>query len=136
MSPWRRRPKGEASAPLRAAFRAYSDTLATVEEAKAALAAAAPARRTPGVPLAEAVAGFEWGLRRATEGMPSWRLPEVEEAWSTCVAALKESILRAQRFRMEDAPEGYERIYLALGELMDPLGAFQDALRRFEAHGI
>jgi hypothetical protein len=134
MSP-RRRPKGEAGASVRDAFRAFLDTLGTVEEAKAALTAAAPGRRSPGIPLAEAVAGFEWGLQRAKEGMPSWRVPEVEEAWIACSAALMESIHRTGRFRMEPAPEGYERLYLALDELMDPLGAFGDALGRFQAQG-
>jgi hypothetical protein len=135
MSPWRR-PTAPPAGQLGGAFRAFLDTLGVVEEAKAALTGAAPGRRSPGVPLAEAVAGFEWGLRRALEAMPAWRLPEVAEAWMACSAALTESIRRTQRFRMEPAPEGYERLYLALSDLMDPLAAFGDALGRFEAQGM
>jgi hypothetical protein len=136
MSRWKRRPKREPPARFRASFRAFGGTLATVEEAKTALTAAAPGGRRPGVPLAEAVARFEWGLRKAAEGMPSWRLPEVAEAWTACAAALQESMDRTQRFRMEPSPEGYELLYLALGELMDPLGVFQDALGRFRSLGL
>jgi hypothetical protein len=115
---------------------AFRSTLTLVEEAKRRLAAAAPAGRSAGVPLAEALAGFEEGLLAARSTMDGWRAAEVEEVWSGCSAALDESSLRAGRLRLGQPPEGYEQLYGTLGDLMDPLEAFARALDRFRALGV
>jgi hypothetical protein len=135
MPGWRQS-KRDLHGALPAAFAAFGHTLAMVEAAKEALTSAVPGRRGPGVALAEAVGGFEQDLRRAAEQMPSWRVPEVEAAWSACASAVQESLRRSEVFRLEASPDGYEHLYLALGQLMDPLGVFQDAVGRFQTLGL
>ena len=107
-----------------------------MERAKRRLAAAAPGGRSTGLALAEALAGFEEGLGEARSAMAGWRLPEVEEEWSGCSAAVHEALRRAERLRLGNVPEGYEQLYGVLGDLMDPLEAFAAALRRFRALGL
>jgi hypothetical protein len=107
-----------------------------VDEAKGTLASAAPGGRSAGVLLAEALAGFEQGLREAYASAPSWRLPEVMEAWNVCRASLEEAGRRAERFRLGDPPESYGQLYGELGDLMEPLDAFADAFERFRELGV
>lgn len=98
--------------------------MTAVEEAKSWLASAAPAGRAAGRPLAEAVAGFEDGLRRAADLMAPWRVSATEVEWVRCSSALEESARRAERLRLEAYPDGYEQLYGMLGDVMEPLDAF------------
>jgi hypothetical protein len=132
---FRRRRSTAVSPELRDAFASLRRTVGAVEEAKRRLASAAPGGRMPGTPLAEALAGFEEGLRGATGHMPQWRVPEVEEVWLLCVEALEESDRRAARLRLGDVPDGYEQLYGSLSDLMEPLEAFARALGRFRELG-
>jgi hypothetical protein len=101
-----------------------------VEEAAEALATARPSGRGPGAPPATALAGFEEGIRAARETMPEWRSSGVDDAWRACLAGLDEAGLRAERLRLESAPEGYEQLYGALGDLLEPLEVFAQTLER------
>jgi hypothetical protein len=130
----KRRP--DVGADLRDAFVRFRQTVAAVEAAKESLTAVAPGGRSAGVPLAEALAGFDQGLRDAWASMPEWRRPEVEEAWSSSRRALEEAGRRAERLRVGDTPEGYEALYGELGDLMEPLHAFAAALERFRQLGL
>lgn len=132
----RRKTKPEVESHLRDALLSFRRTLSLVEEAKETLSAAAPGGRAAGVPLAEALAGFEQGLREAYASMPSWRRPQVMEAWTACRLSLEEAGRRAERFRLADPPEGYEQLYGELGDLMEPLDAFADAFDRFRELGV
>jgi hypothetical protein len=107
-----------------------------VERAKASLAAAAPGGRTLGLPLAEALAGFEQYLREARQAMPAWRMAEMEETWQLSAAALDESSRRAEALRLGQAPSGYEQLYTVLADLMEPLDSFGAALSRFRDLGV
>jgi hypothetical protein len=118
------------------AFAAFRAALASVEEAKAALASAAPTGRRAGRPLAEAIMGFESGLRQAREQMPGWREPSVFGEWGECLSALEEAGRRAERLRLGATPDGYEKLYGALGELLEPLEAFAKARGRFRQLGV
>ena len=109
--------------------------LELVEEAKEALAAAAPGGRAVGAPLAEALASFEDGLHQAGAVMASWRISQVEGVWNRCQAALRESLQRAEALRLGEAPSGYEQLYTVLSDLMEPLEAFASALERFRDLG-
>ncbi len=106
-----------------------------VEQAKASLAAAAPGGRVHGVPLAEALAGFEAALGEARRVLPAWRAAEVEEAWLRCAAGAEEASRRAQALKFGEAPSGYEQLYTVLADLMEPLEAFAVALNRFRRLG-
>src|SRR5436309_2337850 len=108
---------------------------AAVEEAEQSLASAAPGGRSAGVPLAEALAGFERCLREASASMASWRRPELEASWNACRQGLDEADRRAERFRLGEAPGGYEELYGELGDLIDPLDAFASAVERFRELG-
>jgi hypothetical protein len=120
---------------VREAFEAFRRTVDLIEDAKRRLAAAAPGGRSAGIPLAEALAGFEEGLREASSAMADWQVAEVAEVWSVCSAGVAESARRADRLRLGPAPDGYEQLYGALADLMDPLQAFVAALRRFRSIG-
>jgi hypothetical protein len=132
---FRRRRSVAVSPELLEAFASFRQAVDAVEEAKRRLASAAPGGRTPGIPLVEALAGFEEGLRDAAGEMPGWRRAEVEDVWLACAAALEESGRRAARLRLGDVPEGYEQLYGTLGDLMDPLVAFGEAVERFRELG-
>jgi hypothetical protein len=132
---FRRRRRTQVSPEARAAFQAFRRTLDTVEEAKGRLAAAAPGGRRAGVPLAEALAGFEEALAEAAASMGGWRTSALEDVWLSCSEGLGEAARRAEGLRLGDAPEGYERLYGVLGDLMAPLEAFAAAAERFRALG-
>jgi hypothetical protein len=131
----RRKPRTGVQPDLRRAFEAFRRTLAEVEEAKRALAAAAPGGRTAGVPLADALAAFEEGLGRARASMQEWRRPGVDAAWSACTEALEEAARRAEELRLGETVGGYEQLYGKLADLMDPLDSFGLALDRFSRLG-
>jgi hypothetical protein len=133
---FRRRRASTVRPEVLKAFEAFQRSVDLIEDAKGGLAAAAPGGRSAGVPLAQALAGFEEGLRGASSAMPDWRVAEVEEVWSVCSAGVTESARRADRLRLGDAPEGYEQLYGALANLMDPLEAFAAALQRFRSMGL
>jgi hypothetical protein len=95
-----------------------------VEWAKAELVQAVPSPRgIPGRPVADAVAAFEDGLRRA--GAELGRQPagagDVRNAWT---AGIEESLVRAERLRLEGSVSDYEALVNALGDLMAPLDVF------------
>jgi hypothetical protein len=133
---FRRRRASTVRPEVLEAFEAFRRSVGLVEDAKRRLAAAAPGGRSTGIPLAEALAGFEEGLREASSAMADWRVAEVEEVWSVCSAAVAESAKRAERLRLGDVPDGYEHLYGALADLMDPLEAFAAPLRRFRSIGL
>jgi hypothetical protein len=121
---------------VREAFAAFHRTVDLVEEAKRRLTAAAPGGRSAGIPLAEALSGFEEGLREAASTMAGWRLAELEDVWSMCSAGLDESRQSVERLRLGQAPDGYEQLYGGLADLMEPLDPFAAGLRRFRALGL
>jgi hypothetical protein len=127
----RRRPRPTASQQIEESFVAFAQCLDLVERAKASLASAAPGGRVQGLPLAEALAGFEEYLRKAGQAMPPWRTDGMEESWQLCMAGLEESFRRADALRLGDAPSGYEQLYTVLADLMEPLDAFAAALSRY-----
>jgi hypothetical protein len=115
---------------------AFREVLAAVEEAKSSLVAAAPVGRGAGIPLADALLGFESALHLAAERMPGWRVPSVGPEWEASRAALDEAARRAQDFRLRPAPPAYEQLYGALADLLDPLDAFARARQRFRELGL
>jgi hypothetical protein len=132
----RRKAERSADAALRDALAILRRTATLVEEAKRGLVAAAPAGRSAGIPLAEALAAFEQGLDEAAASMSPWRRPEVIEAWDACMMGLEEAGRRAERLRLGDPPEGYEQLYGELEDLMEPLDAFAGAFERFRKLGV
>jgi hypothetical protein len=138
----RRRRRGPGPPPEAVeAFAGFRATLVAVEEARATLMLGVPSGRSPRLPLAEALFGFERGLAEARDRMAGWRgpasaAPEVLEAWDGCEAALREAGRRAERLRVEAGPGGYEELVPLLEDLLDPLGAFEAAAGRFRSLGL
>jgi hypothetical protein len=130
---WRR--TSQAGPEVRAAFRAFHQTLDAVEGAKRRLAAAAPGGRSRGVPLAESLAGFEESLAEAAASMDDWRTGAVEAEWGACLDGLAEARRRAEGLRLGEAPGSYEELYRVLDDLMAPLETFAAALERFRKLG-
>lgn len=89
-----------------------------VERAKADLVEAVPSPRgLPGRALADALASFEEGLRDAAATR------DVPDGWR---AAIRESLDRAERLRLEAPQLDYEGLVAALAELIAPLEALDD----------
>jgi hypothetical protein len=117
---------------LREPARAFGDLVPVLERAKAALTDAVPGTRMPGRPLAEALWAFESGLQEVRERMAAWRAPEVETEWVAAEAGLAESLQLAERLRTQDVePRGFEELIGVVGDLLDPLEAFEAAAARF-----
>jgi hypothetical protein len=120
-----RRSERSTHHPARPAFDAVVER---VEAGKRELVAAVPSPRgVPGRPLAEALVGFEDGLRQAEAGMDDWRLLDVDDIWRACRDALGEARRRAERLRLEAPAVDYEGLVAVLGELLAPLDAFVEA---------
>jgi hypothetical protein len=113
-------------------YAAFVEVLTLTGAAKDSLTAAMPTTRLPGTPPAEALHAFEEILGRVARGMGAWRAPEVEDVWLSASDGVRESLERARAFR-EDPPEigGFEGLIWAVGELLDPLDAFEAAESRF-----
>ena len=101
-----------------------------VERAKAVLVSAAPRGRSSGLPIAEAVAGFEEHLRSARDLLAQAGDGLDGTARSVCERAIDESLQVARWLRMEANPRGYESLYPILADAMRPLEVFDTLLRR------
>jgi hypothetical protein len=108
----------------------FMRTAALVARAKEVLLAAVPSPRgAPGLPLAEALLGFETTIREAAGDMAGWRAAETEPTWKRCESAIEEVLTAADRLRREAPALDYEALVSVLGDLMDPLAAFEEAER-------
>src|SRR3989442_6999650 len=96
---FRRRDRPLAAPELLRARDRFREVAGLVDEAKATLLLGVPSGRVARLPLAEALAVFEEGLKRAGGAMGGWRAPEGEPEWEGCPAAVGEAALPAQRVR-------------------------------------
>jgi hypothetical protein len=112
-------------------FDAFLAAVEPVERAKRSVVAAVPTGRSPGLPLAEALVGFEEGLREARRWMSAWRVGRVVPEWAACAAAVEESLGLAESLRVRAPELGFEPLLAAVGDLMAPLEAFERAAERF-----
>lgn len=120
--------------PLTARFDAFGAVVERIERAKAALTGSVPGTRLPGRPLAETLAEFEEELRDAQAGMDAWRAPEIEPEWERTMEALGDCLAAAEELRLRrDPPEGFEALVGAIGDLLAPLEAFEQAADRFRS---
>lgn len=119
-------------AELEEAYAAFRATVDPLERGKAALTESVPGTRLPGRPLAETLLEFEESLREAETGMAAWCAPDVAHVWEACGEAIRTCLAMAERMRLDaEMPEGFEALIGAIGDLMAPLEAFEDAERRF-----
>ncbi|MGZ8612924.1 MAG: hypothetical protein ACXWX0_11725 [Actinomycetota bacterium] len=119
---------------LEDAHAAFLATVEPLERGKAALTESVPGTRLPGRPLAETLLTFEEGLHEADAGMAAWRVPELEREWLAADEAIRTCLAIAERVRLEaEMPAGFEALIGTIGDLMAPLGAFEQAERRFRS---
>jgi hypothetical protein len=124
--------RGRLPSVLEDSRRAFQDLLPGLEDAKSALLTSVPGTRLPGRPLAETLLEFEEALRQVRARMETWRIPEVQGAWTRASEGLDEAIQRAERVRLSaSAPEGFEALIGLVGDLLAPLDAFGDVSERF-----
>lgn len=124
----RRRLPSELEAP----HAAFTEVLAEVEPAKAALTSCMPTTRMPGRPLPDALLEYEGRLERARSHMAGWRCAPLQGDWEACDAGLTEALALAGRLR-EEAPDlgGFEGLLGTLEALIDPLEPFEAAEQTF-----
>jgi len=113
------------------AYDRFLAVVEVVESAKEELVAAVPGPRTPGVPLAEALFAFSASLQQATEAMPAWRVPALEERWLACERGIAQASSQADRLRTEAPELGFEALLGVIGDILAPLEEFEGALDRF-----
>jgi hypothetical protein len=113
-------------------YAAFEEVASLLAGAKASLTSVMPTTRLSGTPPAEALIAFEEILGRAAGRMAGWRAPAVEDTWQAAAAGVRTSLERARLMR-EDPPDinGFEGLIWAVGELLDPLDAFEAAETRF-----
>jgi hypothetical protein len=117
---------------LRPAFHAFTEVLAAIEPAKAAVADVLPGTRLPGRPLNDAATAFRDGIERANAGMAAWRRPELEAEWLACAVGLEVASERvAALLGHEDGPAGFEGLLATVQDLIEPLDPFVAAAERF-----
>jgi hypothetical protein len=118
--------------PLRPVLEGFRRVVEHVERAKEGLTDAVPTTRLPGRPLAEALVDFEQELTAADAAMPSWRVDELQDVWTSCASAIAEAREAAERLRLAAAaPAGFEALIGTIGDLLAPLDAFGKAAERF-----
>ena len=113
-------------------FAAFGRTLRAIGEAKDALTAAIPTTRLPGRPLAEAIDAFDAALEGVERELPSWRVPDVEDAWQVARSGIERSRREAASLRRRaDDPAGFEGLIGAVSAVLDPLDDVAEAADRF-----
>lgn len=99
-----------------------------VEAAKADLVRAVPSPRgVPGRPLADSVAAFEDGLRRAAAELDGWAARD--DIRHSCRSGIEASLAGAERLRLEAPTLDYEGMVTVVGDLIAPLDVFSGAER-------
>ena len=88
-----------------------------------------PAPRREPVPLAEALHGFERELGEVRARMDGWRTEGTRAVWGRCAEGLDRAASAAERLRLEAPSLDFESLVLSLGDLIEPLEAFEEADR-------
>jgi hypothetical protein len=117
---------------LRPAHDAFERVLEVLEPAKVAITDVLPGTRMPGRPLHDALAAYQEGLEHASDLMPGWRHPDLEDVWRACEEGLGRALALTHRARDEGVePVGFEGMLGLVEELLDPLDPFVQAEERF-----
>jgi hypothetical protein len=101
----------------------------SVSRARESLLRAVPRGRSPGIPVAEALAAFEADLGAARQALDRWPPGIASEVRGACINAVAESLRLAETLRLEATPKGYEELYVILGGVLDPLDVFGEVAR-------
>ncbi len=119
------------SAELEPVYAAFLSATEPVELAKAAVMAAVPSARYPGVPLGDALEGYERHLAEARSRMGPWRDYRVGEIWQECDEGIASARRVGARLRDQPSELGFESLLETVQELLHPLEPFERAEEGF-----
>lgn len=102
-----------------------------IDAAQRELLSAVPTARDPGVPLAEALAGFSVGLTEAERLLDAWEHPQR----ARCAAAIGSARAEAAQLRLSPGPLGFEALNARIGDVLHPLEVFVEIERSLDAPG-
>ena len=130
MALFQRRP--EMPADLHGAWWSFLDCAQAIEAGRRVLLGTLPTGRVEPAPVAVGADALARSLEDVTAWMPDWRLPEIEDAWADCVAAIEEARGSLDEVRQVAADTSeLEELLEAVGEVVAPLDAFADAEQAF-----
>lgn len=128
MALFQRRP--ELPADLHEAWWTFLDCAQAIEAGRRVLLGTLPTGRVEPAPVAVGADALRDALEDVREWMPGWRLPEIEQDWADCVAAIDESEAELATLRQVAAETGeLEDLLEAVGGVVAPLDRFADAER-------
>ncbi|MEX0991575.1 MAG: hypothetical protein WD004_04815 [Actinomycetota bacterium] len=130
MWPFRRR---RLPSDLEATYAAFLSAIESVEKAKAAVVAAVPSARYPGVPLGDALGSYDRFLAEADTRMAPWFDERLAGIWEGCDAGIVEARRVGDRLREQPSELGFESLLETVQELLDPLEPFELAEERFRS---
>lgn len=117
---------------LEPAWRAFLDCAAVVEGGRRTLLGTMPVGRVEPTPVGLGVDAMATALADARGWMDGWRLPEVEDDWRDCRAALDEAEARLPEVRVVAASTSeLEELQETVLDVIEPLDVFADAERAF-----
>ena len=121
--------------PLVAPFAAFSAQVERLEAARSALMSCLPVGRVDPAPVPVGLDLLRDTIDELAGELAAWRVPEVEEAWQACRAALEESRGHIPTaLRVAERSGELEELLGAVEDVDEPLGhAFGQAERAFAA---
>lgn len=119
-------------AGLQPAWRAFLDCAAVIEGGRRTLLGTMPVGRVEPTPVGLGVDAMATAITDARGWMGDWRLPEVEDDWRDCMAALDEAERGLPEVRTVAASTSeLEELQETVLDVIEPLDAFADAERAF-----
>lgn len=114
------------------AWWAFLDCAEVIEGGRRLLLGTLPTGRVEPAPIGVGIDALERAIQDARGWMDRWRLPDVEDEWADCHAALDDAERAVPELRAVAATtRELEELLGAVEEVVAPLDAFADAERAF-----
>ena len=124
--------KPELPADLHDAWWSFLDCAQAIEAGRRVLLGTLPTGRVEPAPVAVGVDALRRSLEDVRDWMPRWRMPEIEQDWADCVAAIDEAEGNLDEVLQVAADTSeLEELLEAVSEVVAPLDACADAERGF-----
>lgn len=119
---------------LAASWAAFGEQARRVEDARRALLGCLPVGRVDPAPIPVGLDLLRDELQAVASHVERWRVPEVEDQWQACRAALAESLAHIEPTRATAARTDELEVLLdAVAGVVEPLDVWQDAERRWRS---
>ncbi len=120
---------------LHDAWWAFAECAETIEKGRRDLLATLPAGRVEPAPVEVGLEALSRAIAEARAGMGRWRLPELVDVWSQCLAALHEAAEALPvAHRVAASASELEELLDTVHEVVEPLAVFGDAERAWRRH--